>query len=936
MAGNGNGTAGARRRRARRHYQRSNHNGGGLPKWAYVVLGVGALGLMAMTAVVITAVTIYNSYADDLVAPDELAINQPSYGAKIYDRSGKLLYEYVDDRSGLRRPVKLEGVSPAFLAATIATEDDSFFTNPGVNIRGLGRAAWENFSPLSNTPGVLGGSGGSSITQQLVKNVYIPQEERSSRSVSKGIPRKIKETVYAMELTRRYTKEKILEWYVNQISYGGLYNGVEAAAQGYFGKSAAALTLGEAALLAGIPQSPAAYDPVNYHDAAIERRNTVLDLLARHGQVQVGEDAYFTVTPEEIEAAKAEELHISEKRFPIDAPHFVLQYVEPQLRRLFGCPLTSDEKCDPLLREGLVVTTTLDLDLQHRANEILEKWVLEFETVSNSHNGAVVVMDPKTGEILVMVGSRDYFREDILGKNNNATSLNSPGSAFKPFVYLTSFLKLNWGPGSIILDTPVSYPQSDGTVFTPTNPGKNFQGPITIRNALGNSLNIPAIKTADQVGIDNIVAQAKKMGFTTVTGNYGPSIATGGIDLTAVDMVYGYTVLANNGVMRGQSAMVKHRPGERNLDPISILKVTDSGGQVRYEADSRRREERIEKPEYAYLVTSILTDPRSQCITFGCGGITVPGYTVAVKTGTSEPFDPRGPNAFKIGDTWGFGYTPDYAVGVWAGNSDNAPIVNIFSTSISFRAMRDIMIAAYNGRPQTPFQRPEGVVEETVCVPSGMKATPLCGKTTTDLFVKDALPKDDDTWWRRVRVDIRNGLLAGPTTPPQFVEEKVMLVFPPDLMKTDSDKARAKDWAEALGLPLAPTEASTLPSTAGITGRLPTPGRPGDTQVLITAPTSGSVVSGRVQVNGRATSSGFDSFRLEYSSDASPGNWSLISQASVPVDSGPLGVWDTSSLPNGTYALRLVVIDRQRGLIISTVTVTVGTPPPTAVPPTLP
>src|SRR5689334_22200265 len=221
-----------------RRKRTASTGGYAIPRWMWPVFGLGAIGFIAVMIAGLSALFVYNDYADSLVAPDELAINQPSYGAKIYDRNMKLLYEYVDDRSGLRRPVKLEDVAPAFLASTISTEDKSFFTNPGINVRGLGRAIWVNVSPLSDTAGVFTGSGGSSITQQLVKNVYIPEEDRQKRDPN----RKVKEIIYALELTQRYPKERILDWYVNQISYGGVYNGVEAASEGYFGKPANELT----------------------------------------------------------------------------------------------------------------------------------------------------------------------------------------------------------------------------------------------------------------------------------------------------------------------------------------------------------------------------------------------------------------------------------------------------------------------------------------------------------------------------------------------------------------------------------------------------------------------------------------------------------------------------------------------------------------------
>ena len=575
-----------------------------------------------------------------------------------------------------------------------------------------------------------------------------------------------------------------------------------------------------------------------------------------------------------------------------------------------------------------MVSTTLDLDLQHDSIAILERWIREFENQSGSHNGATIAIDPKTGEILAMVGSRDYFSEDILGKNNNLTALNSPGSSFKPFVYMSSFIKLGWGPGTYILDSPVSYKQQDGTDFVPTNPNKNFQGLITLRNALGNSLNIPANKVADATGIEFVVQMAKKMGFTTFTGSYGPAIATGGVDITAIDQAYAYSVIANGGVMRGMTPLVKHRTGERNLDPIAILKVDDSQKRVRFDVAQRRGEERIVKEEYTYLISSILSDGSAQCITFGCGGITVPGRQVGVKTGTSEPFDPKGRDAGKIGETWTFAYSPDFVVGIWAGNSDNTPIApNIYSTSIAFRAARDTLVTWYDGRPGTAFRRPETVVEETVCVPSGLKPTPLCGKTTKDLFAKDNVPTQDDNMWQRVRIDGRTGLLASAGTPAQFVQEQVMLVLPAEFLKTEDLKKAAQEWADALGIPLAPTEVS--PATGA-------PGTNTDLPALIFTPAPGQTVTGLVPVNGRASSTTFVSYRLEYGQGAAPATWTPIQESTSKVESGPLGIWNVQALPPGLYTLRLVVTDRTRGQMITTVTVNAGPPGTPIASPTAP
>jgi membrane peptidoglycan carboxypeptidase len=661
---------------------------------AMVLVAIGVLGVILVT---------YESYAKELVPPDQLDINRPSTGAKILDRNGNLLYQYIDDEQGIRKPVPLSEVSPAFLAATIATEDSSFFENPGINTKGLLRAASENIGPLLGGES-LEGTGGSSITQQLVKNVYIPEDQRHERSLD----RKVREIVYSIELTKRYSKAQILEWYVNQISYGGIYTGVEAASEGYFGKPAKDLTLAEASLLAGIPQSPAAYDPITSMDGSLARRNQVLDLLSRFPEVQIGDGATYTVNPDEVAAARAETPVIQPQQVNIEAPHFVLTYVFPQLEQLVGK--------DALLHDGLTITTSLDVNLQHQAEDSVRNWVDQFEAVSNTHNGAAIVIEPSTGQILAMVGSIDYFNQEIHGNVNNLLGLNSPGSSFKPFIYLYAMMKFGWTPGTTLQDTPVTFRESDGSTFSPENPNHKYNGNVSLRNALGNSLNVTAFKTAQALGPDNIVKFARSVGITDINGQYGPSIAIGGIDLKALDLAYAYTALANNGVLHGMDVFAPARADERDIQPVSILKITDREGATRFDINQHMIERRVAPAAQTYMITDILADPNALCITFGCGGLSVPGYKVAMKTGTSEPYDPEGPDAGKIGETWAFGYTPDYVVGMWAGNSDNAPIVNIYSTSISYRSMRDILLDAYDGRPQTPFPRPEDVVTKQSCV----------------------------------------------------------------------------------------------------------------------------------------------------------------------------------------------------------------------------
>jgi membrane peptidoglycan carboxypeptidase len=913
-----------------RRTRRRNRNGGGkgVSIWLKLALALGLAGAVAFTGIAIAGIIVYNSYADDLLAPDELAINEASSGATILDRNGELLYEYVDDRAGLRRPVPLENISPAFLAATISTEDESFFTNPGVNLRGLVRAAWEN-SPLGG--GVFEGSGGSSITQQLVKNVYIPVESRSERWSEEGINRKLKETIYAIELTNRYDKEQVLEWYVNQISYGGVYNGVEAAAQGYFGKAAKDLTLGEAAMLAGIPQSPVEYDPVNNPESAKARRNEILDLMVRQSPIQIGENTFFTPTAADIAGAKAEEINISEKRFPIQAPHFVLQYVQPLLEQLVGR--------DALFRGGLIVTTSLDIEMQDEFDRIMEEKITAvddvtgqtFENLSNSHNGSMMYIDPKTGEIIVMLGSRDYWDEEIEGKNNNATACNSPGSSFKPFAYITTFYELGWGPGTIILDTPVSYPDpAGGQPFTPKDPIPSTNAPMTIRNALGNSMNIPANKAAAAVGADRVEAMAKQLGFAQTfrpawenekdcgTGGYGPAIATGGVGVTLEEMMIGYSVLANSGVMRGVDPIIPHAPDERQVDPIAILKIENERGEVLYDVEEHRKEEEVIDAGFTYLIWDILTDPNAECLVFGCGGTTIYDYPAGVKTGTSEPFDDNHRCAGLIGETWGFAYSPDAVVGIWAGNSDNDCVEHIYSTSISYRAARDGFLKAYEDLTVTPMQRPGNVVQAEVCVPSGLLPSKLCGRTTSDLFVQDKLPEEEDNWWRRVTIDTRTGLVATSSTPSRYRRTQLALVPPEEWLATEEDKKAAEEWAKTLNITLVGDGVG-----AGLSG-----GGDPDGNAAIFLPRQGQQIDGTTQILGRATSPDFQGYVLEWGIGADPDEWFTIVQNTHEVQTGTIGAWNAAGLPDNEYTIRLTVLDEEMGPIQTTVTVIVGDGPP--------
>lgn len=861
---------------------------------AFIALtGLAIFGVGLMVAI---SYGVYQNYADGLVPPDVAIARQPSGGARILDRNGKPLYEFLDDKAGLRQPVKIDDISLWLVYATVVREDSSFFTNPGVNYKGLGAAAWSNFSPFRSKPSFLEGRGGSSITQQLVKNVYFTREEQSKRSVS----RKLKETIYAIELTKKYSgsdvgsdywkqgKSQIMEWYLNQISYGSVYVGAEKAANGYFGKHAKDLTLAESATLAAIPASPNDYSPIQNPDGALRQRNIVLRSMYEEHYIDGGQ----------LYDAVSQPLGASAHAFGIEAPHFVLNVVKPELEAIFGE--------DALKSEGLVVYTSLDLDLQTKSEEILESWINEFES-SGGHNGAVVAIEPSTGEILSYVGSRDYFNDDIQGQNDMAQALNSPGSAFKPFTYITAFMNLNWGPGTLILDTPIPSKYWDGK-----NPPRNpvaHSGPITARNALGNSLNIPAIKTILYTGVQEVKDQGKRMGITTLDRDLGPSLTVGGVDVKLLDMAYGYTAFPNLGVLRGVQTTEDRPPGNRTLDPISILHVEDQQGKVLYpivDGQPAERtaplEERVAPAQDAFLINDILSDPQAFCLTYSCGLHTL-GRPTGFKTGTSEPYE----DSRAIGDTWTFGYTPQLVVGSWFGNADNSPMTGITSTSVSYRTSRDVLAEYLKDKPVVQFARPEGLVRASACMPSGMRATESCPiKTPEDWFAKPLA--GDDTWWTVTKIDIRTGKLAGPNTPERFVKERRFLKVPDGVSDFARDDALA--WQYISGVPKGDAPTETTDEGDGL-------------PAVITSPRDGDPVRGLINVRGTASSAHFQSYQLELQSPLNPGSWTVIGSSDTPVVDGVLGGWDTSILVPGLYIVRLRVVDADDGDLYSQVSVLV-------------
>ena len=542
---------------------------------------------------------------------------------QIFDRTGEVLL-YDIHRDIRRTNVPFEKMSANIKNATVAIEDSEFYNHGGIRITSIMRAVLSNILGLGRT------QGGSTITQQLVKNTLLTSKKTYSR--------KIKEWFLAMKIDNSMPKEKILEYYLNENPYGGNIYGIEEAARTYFKKSAEDLSIAEAAYLAAIPQSPTALSPYGRNPDRLEsRKNLVLSRML---------DLKF-ISREEYNRAKAEIVVFApEQKTGIKAPHFVF-FIKDYLERKYG-----EEK----VAEGLKVTTTLDYSLQERAEQIVKEGALRNEKDWNGENAGLVAIDPKTGQIITMVGSRDYFDKEIDGNYNVATALRQPGSSFKPFIYATAFGK-GFTPDTVLFDLPTEFNPScspyggDGAnCYMPQNFDGKTRGPISLRNALAQSINIPAVKLLYLVGLNDAIRVAENMGISTLTNpdRYGLTLVIGGGEVTLLDMTSAYGVFAAGGVRRPYTG---------------ILKVEDRNGRALEEFSPEEKE--VLPKNTALIISDILSDNASRAPTFGPASLLfLPGKDVAAKTGTTN----------SNRDAWTMGYSPGVVVGVWAGNNDNTPM----------------------------------------------------------------------------------------------------------------------------------------------------------------------------------------------------------------------------------------------------------------------
>jgi penicillin-binding protein 1C len=819
-----------------------------------------------------SAVTVYNYYAKDLPAPGEIVTQtqQQFKTTRIYDRTGQvLLYEIFDPQGGNRTVVPLDRIPQNLINATVALEDKNFWTNPGFDMYGIARAAISNLQ---------GGrlQGGSSITQQLVKNVLIPPEERAQPLLS----RKIKEVILSSEISRRYDKKKILEWYLNGNYYGNLAYGVDAAAEAYFGKHIQDLDLAESATLAAIPQYPS-LNPIDNPQAAIERRSKVLDQMYLQGYI----------TQEEAIAAKNAKMRVTPKRFDIRAPHFVF-YVRRLLEDKFGPEM--------VYKSGLRVYTSLDYGIQQTAEQVARDQVAKLTAEKrNVNDAAVVVIRPSTGEIAAMVGSVDYFNADIDGQVNVAISPRQPGSSFKIFNYLTAFAQ-GFTAASMLMDVRTVFDDSPNPPYVPENYDRKYHGPVRLRTALASSFNIPAVKLLNLVGVKNVVNTAHRMGINTLNRErYGLALTLGGGEVTLLDMTYANSVLANQGVLAGVPVDAQQlKPGYRTLDPVAILKVVDSNDKTIYEF-KQPETQRIVTQQLSYLMSDVLSDNAARTPGFGANSVLKLSRPAAVKTGTTSDWR----------DNWTIGYTPDYSVGVWVGNADNAEMEHISGVSGAGPIWHDVMEKIHQTLPVHSFIEPPGLVRVEVCATSGLLPTPYCPERVKELFIAGTEPKTFDNIWQPFRIYRPNGKLATVYDPPDQVDEKVFPIYPPE----------AADWVRENNIPQPPTEYDT-------TYRSPSQG--GD--VAIISPASYSAVRGVVTIVGNARNDNLDTYRLAFGKGLDPTQWTQIGgDHHDRVDNGTLEQWDVSSL-DGLFTLKLTVVEKNGTPREAAIQVIVDNQPPSA------
>jgi penicillin-binding protein 1C len=677
----------------------------------------------------------------DLPSPTKLTDSTYPSSTLIYDRNGSLLYEIYAEKN--RVPVKIGDLPEYIKQATIASEDKDFYKHHGFDLKGILRAAYNTIFHQSL-------QGGSTITQQLVKNALL--------SPQRTVKRKIREAILTWTTEVIYSKDQILEMYLNQTPYGGTAWGIEAAAQTYFNKKAKDLSLAEATLLVGLTASPTRFSPFGAHpELAKGRQERVLAAMVESG----------FITQQQADEARAVELHFAQQKTGIRAPHFSL-YIKELLVDEFGQKMVE--------QGGLKVTTTLDIELQDEAQKIVHDETEKLTKLKIS-NGAALVTNPKTGEILAMIGSKDYFDTEIDGNVNVTLSLRQPGSSIKPINYALALERKLITPATVINDVPTCFDVVGQKLYCPVNYDGQFHGPVQVRFALGSSFNLPAVKVLTLNGVEEFIKKADEMGISTWQdpSQYGLSLTLGGGEVTMYDMATAFSSFANLGIRQ---------------DLWAITKVEDNQGKVLFEHKTEEGP-RVLPMEVAYLISHILLDNNARSLAFGPSSwLVVKNHPeVSVKTGTTND----------LRDNWTIGYTPSFLVATWVGNNDNTPMSYvasgvtgaspIWNKIISF-ALARVDKEAKKAVQEWPL-KPDEVVGTSVCAFSGINPAQEATASSSPELVQGCPTRFEyflqgATWSNvkfvkaQVEIDKTTGQLATDKTLPENVEmQEHQIIYDP-------------------------------------------------------------------------------------------------------------------------------------------------------------
>ncbi len=706
-------------------------------------IGTWAFRISAAGILFIAFLFIY--YSRQLPDPNRLLGRNVPESTKIYAKDESLIYEVHGEIK--RTLVNLDQISPDLKNATIAAEDKNFYNHAGISFTGLARSAIVDIIYREKR------QGGSTITQQFVKNAVLTRD--------KSFIRKLKEIIIAIELEARFSKDEILKLYLNEIPYGRNAYGVEAASLTYFNKHANELSLAESAYLAALPQAPSYYNPSgpNFDDLQ-SRQKYILNQMEELGYINA----------EQKESALNEQVKFETVKTAIVAPHFV-QYIENYLAEKYG---------ETSLQEGgMKVYTTLDPKLQQIAEAAVAEGAKR-NVSAGGYNAALVAIDPKTGQILAMVGSKDYFGESepagcVQGKTclfepnvNVATSLQQPGSSFKPYAYVTAFGKeFKYSPASMLMDVETNFGN-----YTPKNFNLSQNGPVSMRKALAGSLNIPAVKTIALVGEDNVIKTARDLGIEAPFTDCGLALVLGGCDVKLIDHTAAYGVFANGG---------------KKVEKTGILKVVSQEGEVLEEYEEKS--DQVLDPQAVYELVSIMTDNNARSYVFGSNSaLTLGGRPVAAKTGTTQDFR----------DGWTVGFTPSLVAGVWTGNNNNTPMKRD-AVMTAGPIWNKFMKEALAGTPVEEFNKPSEIKTVTVDAVSGLLPTQYTPETKSEVFADYAVPTKYDNVHVPVEVDILTGLPATDSTPSDRRATEIYTVLHSERPQNSAWEQPVIAWALANG-----------------------------------------------------------------------------------------------------------------------------------------